>query len=128
MKSALFLLAAIVALLSVASIPTQLFAQGAEPVLTGCMVKLQDDIKLPAKEAGVLVYLGVQEGDQVREGSDVGRVDDSEARMQKKVAQYAHEAAVKKSEDDVEIRYQQAAAEVAWVQLIPSAECQTSFL
>ncbi len=86
---------------------------GSVPVLTGCIVKLQNDIKLPAKEPGVLVQLSVDEGSQVRAGDVIGKIDDSEPRMQKQVANYALSAAVKRYRDDVEIRFQKAAADVA---------------
>lgn len=85
----------------------------ANPVLTGCLVKVDDDIKLPSKEAGVIVHLAVEEGSQVKAGDKLAQIDDSEPQMQKKAANYAWAAAVKKFEDDVEIRYSTKAAEVA---------------
>ena len=44
-----------------------------DPVLYGCMVKLDEDVKLPAPEAGVLVQLSVKEGSQVRQGDVHGQ-------------------------------------------------------
>ncbi len=88
-------------------------ASSVNPVLTGCLVKVDDDIKLPSKEAGVIVHLAVDEGSQVKTGDKLAQIDDSEPQMQKKAANYAWAAAVKKYEDDVEIRYSTKAAEVA---------------
>ena len=79
-------------------------ALAADPVLTGCLVKLEDDIKLPAPEAGVLVQLSVKEGSQVREGDVLGKIYDEEVQMQKKAAEYAQGAAYKSATDDVQIR------------------------
>jgi RND family efflux transporter MFP subunit len=84
-----------------------------DPVLPGSVVKLQDDIKLAAKEPGVIVHLAVEEGAQVRSGEEIGKIDDSEPQIQKEAAKYAYNAAKKAAEDDVEIRFQKAAADVA---------------
>jgi membrane fusion protein, multidrug efflux system len=88
-------------------------AQAADPVLTGCLVKLQDDVKLAGKEGGVLVQLSVKEGSQVRAGEVIGKLDDSQPQAQKDAAQAGYNAAYKKWQDDVEIRYSKAAADVA---------------
>jgi multidrug efflux pump subunit AcrA (membrane-fusion protein) len=88
-------------------------AQAADPVLTGCLVKLQDDVKLAGKEGGVLVQLSVKEGSQVRAGEVIGKLDDSQPQAQKDAAQAGYNAAYAKWQDNVEIRYSEAAAEVA---------------
>lgn len=85
----------------------------ADPVLKGCVVKIVNDINLPAREAGVLVHLAVEEGSQVRAGDVLGKIDDSEPQMQKKAAGYALQAAIKQAKSDIEIRFQKAGADVA---------------
>jgi len=87
-------------------------AQPADPVVNG-LVKVSDQIKLPAKESGVLSHLGVKEGSQVRAGQQIGKIDDREIQTQIKAADYAFKAAVKKYNDDVDIRYGDAGAAVA---------------
>ena len=82
-------------------------------MLTGCLVKLQDDVKLAGKEAGVLVQLSVKEGSQVKAGEVIGKIDDSQPQVQKDAAQAGYNSAFAKYKDDVEIRYSAAAAEVA---------------
>ena len=57
-----------------------------DPVVDG-LVKVADEIKLPAKEAGRLVQLAVKEGNLVRAGQVIGKIDDSEPVMQKKAAE-----------------------------------------
>jgi multidrug efflux pump subunit AcrA (membrane-fusion protein) len=88
-------------------------ARASDPVLTGCLVKAQDDVKLAGKEAGVLVQLSVKEGSQVRAADVMGKIDDSQPKLQKEAAQFAYNGAYKKWKDDVEIRYSKSAAEVA---------------
>jgi multidrug efflux pump subunit AcrA (membrane-fusion protein) len=82
-------------------------------MLTGCLVKTQDDIKLAGKEAGVLVQLSVKEGSQVKAGEVIGKIDDSQPQMQREAAEYGYKGAYKKWKDDVEIRYSKAASDVA---------------
>jgi multidrug efflux pump subunit AcrA (membrane-fusion protein) len=88
-------------------------AWASDPVLSGCLVKLQDDVKLAGKEAGVLVQLSVKEGSQVHAGEVIGKLDDSQPQAQKEAAQAGYNAAWNKWKDDVEIRYSKAAAQVA---------------
>jgi multidrug efflux pump subunit AcrA (membrane-fusion protein) len=76
------------------------------------LIMVADDVKLPAKEAGVLVHLAVDEGATVRSGQAIGQIDDSEAQIQMKAAEYGAQAAWKKSQDRVEIKFQEASAAV----------------
>lgn len=87
-------------------------APTSNPVVVG-LVKVADEIKLPAKEPGVLVQLAVREGNQVRAGQVIGKIDDSEPAMQKEAAQAAYNAAYKRWTDDVEIRFAKKQAAVA---------------
>jgi multidrug efflux pump subunit AcrA (membrane-fusion protein) len=84
-----------------------------DPVLNGCMVKLDEDVKVPAPEAGVLVQLTVKEGSQVRKGDVLGKIYDEEVQMQKKAAEYALGAALKAAKDDIQFRYAEKSAQVA---------------
>jgi multidrug efflux pump subunit AcrA (membrane-fusion protein) len=84
----------------------------ADPVVDA-LIKFKQDIPLPAKEPGVLVRLDVEEGARVKKGQEIGLIDDSEPQMQKKAARYARDAAAKRAQDDVEIRFAKAQAAVA---------------
>jgi multidrug efflux pump subunit AcrA (membrane-fusion protein) len=86
--------------------------QSGDPVVKG-LVKVIERKKVSAQEPGVLVHLAVKEGTQVKAGQPIGRIDDSEPQMQKKAAGYQLEAAKKRYENDVDIRYAKAAADVA---------------
>jgi HlyD family secretion protein len=82
------------------------------PVVEG-LVKVSEENKLPAKEAGVLVQLSVQEGIAVKAGQVIGKIDDSEPQMQKRAAKSAYAAAHEKWKDDIELRYAGLQADVA---------------
>jgi multidrug efflux pump subunit AcrA (membrane-fusion protein) len=77
------------------------------------VVRVADSIKLPAKEPGVLVQLGVKEGSIVRAGQVIGKIDDSEPQMKKIAAKADYAGAYKRWKEDIEIRYAEAQAEVA---------------
>jgi multidrug resistance efflux pump len=108
------LLRTLVTAIALTTVPslTRSAAQAADPVVDA-LVKFDKDIPLPAKEPGVLIHLTLKEGDSVKAGQEIGQIDDSEPQMQKKVARYALDAAVKKAKDDVEIRFAKAQADVA---------------
>jgi multidrug efflux pump subunit AcrA (membrane-fusion protein) len=77
------------------------------------VVRVADSIKLPAKEPGVLVHLGVKEGSIVRRGQEIGKIDDTEPRMKKIAAGADYAGAYKRWKEDIEIRYAKAQADVA---------------
>lgn len=118
-----FVVAALSGLLGVSAS----FAQDSVPV-ENAVVKVAKEIKLPAKEPGVLVQLDAREGNQVRAGQVIAKIDDSEPLMQKKAAQAAYKAAYKRWEDDVEIRFakkQEAVAEADYQQMVESNRLAT---
>jgi len=86
--------------------------QPADAVVTG-VVRVADHVKLPAKEAGVLSHLGEKEGSQVRAGQQIGKIDDREIQLQMEAAEHALRAAVKRYNDDIDIQYAKAGADVA---------------
>ncbi len=86
--------------------------QPSDPVVKG-VVRVADQIKLPAKEPGVLVQLTVKEGSLVRAGQVIGKIDDSEPQMKKMAANAEYAGAFRRWKDDVEIRFAKAQADVA---------------
>ena len=82
-------------------------AQLGNPTVEG-LVKVAQEIKLPAEKAGALEHLSVQEGQPVRAGQVIGKIDAKEAEMQKKAASAAYQSAYEKWKDDVEIRFAKA--------------------
>jgi multidrug efflux pump subunit AcrA (membrane-fusion protein) len=84
-----------------------------EPVLANCLVSLVEEAKVPAREAGVLLQLAIREGDAVRVGEVIARIDDNQAQMEKRRAKAEHDQAAAKAESDVDVRYSVAAEKVA---------------
>lgn len=84
-----------------------------EPVLEGCLVSLIDEVKVPAKEPGVIVELLVRQGAVVAKGDVLARIDDDQPQMEKRRAQAQHDQALAKAESDVDFRYSQKAQGVA---------------
>src|SRR5215212_9501662 len=87
-------------------------AQPGNPIIHG-VVRVADQIKLPAKEPGVLVQLAVKEGTQVKAGQVIAKIDDSEPQIKRKAAFADWKGAYKRCKDDVEIRFAQAQELVA---------------
>ena len=88
-------------------------AQSTDPVINECTVEPAEDIRVSGSEAGKLVHLSVKEGDLVELNQEIGRIDDREAQMAKKVALYKKKAAYERKENDIDERYSIKAAEVA---------------
>jgi len=84
-----------------------------EPVLEGCLVSLIDEVKVPTREAGVIVRLAVRQGDVVKKGDVLATVDDDQPQMEKRRAEAEHKQAVSKASSDVDVRYSEKAYDVA---------------
>jgi len=78
-----------------------------------CLVSLIEEAQVPAEEAGVLVELNVREGQQVKTGDLLAKIDDDLAQMQNKVSELQLQVAHEQAANDVNVRYARAAAEVA---------------
>jgi multidrug efflux pump subunit AcrA (membrane-fusion protein) len=102
-----------------------LAAEPSEPVLANCLVSLVEEAKVPAREAGVLLELAVREGDAVRSGEMIARIDDNQPQMEKRKAKAEHDQAVAKAESDVDIRYSIAAEKVAEAEHMKALESHT---
>lgn len=85
------------------------------PVLDANIL-VKDEANIPAVEAGMLIEMGVREGTLVKKDEILARIDDRKAKAAVKVTRYAEQAAKKASEQDIEKRYAQAAADVAKVE------------
>ena len=88
-------------------------ALAADPVIEACIVKVQDDVSIPAEVPGTLMKMPLKEGARVRKGQLLATIDDREAQAALEVAQISLKAAEKRAESDIEKRYAVAASEVA---------------
>lgn len=93
-------------------------AQGGRQVqLTHCLVSLLEDVQVPALEPGAILSLAVQEGDLVSAGQLLAQIDDRQPKLDKLAAELQQKAAIAKAEDDIEVRFSEAAFAVATAEL-----------
>lgn len=81
--------------------------------IEGCLIELVTDIRLPATETGLLTHLGVKEGANVRAEDVIAQIDDRTAQQAHRMARFGKEAADARAEDDIEIIFNKASADVA---------------
>ncbi len=85
----------------------------AHVTLRRCLVSLIDEAQVPAREPGVLTQLDVHEGDRVKEGQLLARIDDLRVQAALKVARLQEKAAKKQASSDINVRYARAAYDLA---------------
>lgn len=90
---------------------------GKQAELTHCLVSLIEDVQVPAREAGALVSVVVKEGDFVKPGQLLAQIDDQQPKLDKLAAELQRNAALAKAEDDIEVRYADAAFAVTTAEL-----------
>ncbi|MCX7424684.1 MAG: HlyD family efflux transporter periplasmic adaptor subunit [Planctomycetia bacterium] len=78
-----------------------------------CRVTLIDEAQVSAQEAGMLLEVAAQDGQQVEAGEVLARIDETLTQLQKNVAEKELEVATKRSQDQVSVDYARAAADVA---------------
>ncbi|MEX2173873.1 MAG: HlyD family efflux transporter periplasmic adaptor subunit [Pirellulaceae bacterium] len=83
------------------------------PQLKMCLVSLIEDIQVPAREAGALTAVNVVEGQFVTAGQLLAQIDDRQPQLDKVAAELERDAALTKAQDDIEVRYAEAALAVA---------------
>ena len=84
-----------------------------QPVLPHCRVSLIEEAQVPGREAGLLVEMNVREGQSVKAGETLGRIDDIKSAALKKVKEKELEAAVEQATNDVNVRFAVKARDVA---------------
>ena len=114
--------ASIAALAGVAACAPACRAAEGEPVVDRCLVSLMEEAKVPAREAGVLEALLAREGDVVRRGDVIAKIDDNQPQMERRKAKAEHDQAVAKADSDVDVRYAVAAEKVAQIEFEKAAE------
>jgi multidrug efflux pump subunit AcrA (membrane-fusion protein) len=82
-----------------------------------CLVSLIEDVQVPALEAGALTSVAVVEGQYVSPGQLLAQLDDRQPRLDKLAAELQRDAALAKAQDDIEVRYADAAFAVANAEL-----------
>lgn len=77
------------------------------------LVKLVEQVSVPARESGVLATVAVEEGHLVDEDELLARIDDAEAQLEKRQAEIELEIARKTAGNDIKVRFAKRSADVA---------------
>lgn len=95
----------------------------AEPLqVESVVLRLMSEAEVPAQVAGVLTAVEVHEGQQVKRGDVLARIDGRVARLAQQAAQLEYEEAHAKADNDVKIRFAKKALEVAEAELRRSTD------
>ncbi len=94
----------------------------AEIEIPSALVKLIEQVDVPAREAGVLAAVDVREGQMVEEGDLLAQIEDTEARIAEEKARIDLQIARENAENNVNIRFANKSVEVAKAELRRSNE------
>jgi multidrug efflux pump subunit AcrA (membrane-fusion protein) len=83
----------------------------------GMVLKLVEEVEVPAREAGVLSALNVREGQSVERGFVLGQIDDAEARIAVERVKIELLIAKTHAENDITVRFSKKSFEVAKAEL-----------
>jgi macrolide-specific efflux system membrane fusion protein len=104
-------------LLATAVIAAAGLAAAEEVEVPSVLIKLIEQVEVPAREAGVLASVGAREGQMVAQGDALAQIDDAAARFDRRKAELELEGASKMAASDVKVRYARKSAEVAAAEL-----------
>jgi len=86
-----------------------------DAVIDRCFVSVQEEVRIPAQEAGVLIKMSAKEGSRISKGDVLATIDDRVAVMGLRVAEFGLKAAKQGAMDKIEEKYAMKAAEFAKV-------------
>lgn len=92
-------------------------SEGHSVEVSAALVKLMNQVDVPAREGGVLSGVEIREGQIVKEGELIAQVMDVEARIAEERAKIEVDIARKTTENDVKLRFAKKSAEVAKAEL-----------
>ena len=99
---------------------TPLVVQAQTVVVDSAVLQLFDEADLAAGQSGILVELNVSEGQAVKRGEVIARIDDTDARIAEQAARAELALATAKAGNDVAIRAAETARKVAEAELARS--------
>lgn len=103
------------------------FARGETIVVESAVLQLLDEADLAAGESGILVELNASEGQQVKKGDLIARIDDTAALIAEQTSMAELALAKAEAENDVAIRAAETAQRVAEAELARSEESIAAF-
>ena len=91
------------------------------------LIRVDEQIDIPAREPGLLTRLDVREGDMVTTGQPLAQVDDADAKVIWRRAQLELELGRQKNKNDVAVRVATKSLEVARAELKRAEEAETRY-
>lgn len=91
------------------------------------LLRLIEEVDVPAREAGVLDRVLVREGQMVERNTILAQVADTEAKIDLKRAEFEAEIALQKASNDVDIRFFKKSTQVAKAELRRATESVKTF-
>ncbi|MGD9723900.1 MAG: efflux RND transporter periplasmic adaptor subunit [Pirellulales bacterium] len=98
-----------------------------EVQVSSVLVKLIEQVDVPAREAGALEKVTAREGDMVEAGASVAQIEDAAARFDKRHAELELAAARKEADSDVKVRFARKSLEVAEAELRRALDSERRF-
>jgi membrane fusion protein, multidrug efflux system len=95
-----------------------------EVEVSSVLIKLIEQVEVPAREAGVLEAVRVREGEMVESGAALAQIDDAAPKFERRKAQLELAGARKLAESDVKVRFARKSAEVAQAELRRALESE----
>ncbi len=114
-------------LLTLAAVSAQERRSSPRSLTANGLVKLIDDVEVPAQEAGQIVQLLVAEGQTVKAGDLLARLDDELQKLALTRAQGELQVQVRKAESDVAVRAARKSAAVAQADLDRALAARRNF-
>ena len=106
-----------------AAYPVPRVAEAVETVeVPSMLIKIDEQVDVPAREAGVLAAVNVREGQMVEQGSLIAQIEDDEARIAAERSKIEVALAKANAENNVGIRFARKTLEVSEAELHRSAE------
>lgn len=91
------------------------------------LIRLVEQVEVPARESGVLADVRVAEGQMVREGEVLAQIDDAEARAAEEHAKADLDVAAARAANTVNVRFGRKSVEVAKAELERSKESNQKY-
>ena len=95
--------------------------------IPSAVLKIAEEVSVPARDSGVLAKIDVKEGQLVEEGDVVVRLLDNDVRLAVDRARLEAEIALRKFKNDVDVRYARKSTEVAKAELARSLDTNEKY-
>lgn len=92
--------------------------------VSSVLIKLIEQVEVPAREAGVLQSVMVREGQMVAAGAPLAQIEDAAVKFERRKAELELLGARKLAESDVKVRFARKSAEVAAAELRRALESE----